>query len=67
METKIDALALARELVKLYDSKKQAGGICGQVLGSETYIIRANGETLLALLDAAYMIAAIDLINERKL
>lgn len=46
------------DLVKLYDSRRPAGGVHGQIVGLEPYVIRANGNALSVLLDAAELISA---------
>jgi len=51
-----EANRLVEELVKLHESKKPGGGMHGQVIGCEPYVIRASGFTLEVLLDAARFI-----------
>lgn len=52
-----ERLRIAQALMALYDSKKEAHGVHGQIIGMEPYVIKATGNSLCVLLDAANMLA----------
>lgn len=51
-----ERLRIAHALIALYDSKKESHGVHGQIIGMEPYVIKATGNSLCVLLDAANML-----------
>jgi hypothetical protein len=54
-----DADRIIRELIALHDARKPAGGVYGQIVGLEPYVLRASGNQFAVLQEAAELIHAL--------